>query len=264
MNLEQKNVWITGASSGIGEALVYSFANRGATLIISARNESALVRVRNNCVSPEKVYIFPLDIANHANVFEIGKRILEKFGRIDILINNAGVSQRSKVTETQFAVDESIINTNFLGTVAVTKSVLSEMVARRSGNIVVITSVVGKIGTPLRSSYAASKHALHGFFDSLRAEITDTNLSVLIVCPGFVRTNISINALTAIGTKQNTMDEATKTGLRPDYVANKIIDGIKSNREEIWVAGFKEILAINLKRFFPRLFSKIIKRMKVV
>src|SRR5205085_2359400 len=112
--------------------------------------------------------------------------------------------------------------------------------------------------------YAASKHALHGFFDSLRAEVADKKIRVLIVCPGFVRTNISINALTAQGTKQETMDEATKKGLSPDYVANKIIEAIKNNREEIWIAGFKEILAINLKRFFPKLFSRIIKRMKVV
>ncbi len=217
-----------------------------------------------NCASPDKVYMFPLDISNHSDVFKTGNEILEKFGHIDILINNAGVSQRSKAAETKFQVDENIVNTNFLGTVAVTKSVLSEMLIRNSGHIVIISSVVGKIGSPLRSSYAASKHALHGFFDSLRVEIASKNIGVLIVCPGFVRTNISINALTAQGTKQDTMDQATKNGLSPDYVARKIIEGITANKEEIWIAGFKELLAINLKRFLPRLFSIMIGRTKVV
>jgi short-subunit dehydrogenase len=115
-----------------------------------------------------------------------------------------------------------------------------------------------------RSAYAASKHALHGFFDSLRVEVADKNIGVLIVCPGFVQTNISINALTAKGTKQDTMDEATKNGLSPDYVTRKIVEGIDSNKEEIWIAGFKELLAINVKRFFPKLFSLLIRRMKVV
>jgi short-subunit dehydrogenase len=260
----QKIVWITGASSGIGEALAYAFARRGATLILSARNETELTRVKNNCTSPEKVHLFPLDIANHCSAFKTGNEILEKFGHVDILINNAGVSQRSMASKTQFLVDKSIINTNFLGTVAVTKSVLPAMVSRKVGHIVVISSVVGKIGTPLRSSYAASKHALHGFFDSLRAEVADKNIGVLLVCPGFVQTNISINALTAHGTKQDTMDNAIRNGLSPDYVADKIIEGMTSNREEIWIAGLKELLAINTKRFFPKLFSKMISKIKVV
>lgn len=264
MKIENKIVWITGASSGIGEALAYSFANKGATLILSGRNETELRRVRMNCASPENVDIFPLDICNHAQVFTTGNEILKKFGRVDILINNAGVSQRGKAAETHFQVDTNIINTNFLGTVAVTKSILSEMISQKSGHIVVISSVVGKIGTPLRSAYAASKHALHGFFDSLRAEIADRNIHVLMVCPGFVNTNISINALTAKGTKQDTMDEATKNGMSPDYVASEILESIASHREEIWIAGFKELLAINVKRFFPKLFSRMIRRMKVV
>lgn len=264
MSIDGKIVWVTGASSGIGEALAYALANKGATLVISARNETELLRVKMNCPSPEKVHILRLDITNHSHAYETGKNVLEKFGRVDILINNAGVSQRSKAAETNFHVDENIINTNFLGTVAVTKSVLPDMLTHNSGHIVVISSVVGKIGTPLRSSYAASKHALHGFFDSLRVEIANQNVGVLLVCPGFVRTNISINALTAQGARQNTMDKATDKGLSPDYVAKKVIEGITNNKEEIWIAGFKELLAMNLKRFFPKLFSVMIRRTKVV
>ncbi|MFN8278199.1 MAG: SDR family oxidoreductase [Chitinophagales bacterium] len=263
MNFEQKTVWITGASSGIGEALAYAFSAKGATILLSARNETELNRVKQHCVFPERVHVFPLDIANYNQAFETGANILKQFGQVDILVNNAGISQRSQAVGTIFEVDEKLINTNFLGTVAVTKSVLNKMVASRSGIIVVVTSVVGKIGTPFRSSYAASKHALHGFFDSLRAEISDSGVRVLLVCPGFVRTSVSINALTAAGTRQGTMDEATDKGLSPDYVAEKIIQGICNNKEEIWVTGFKERFAINLKRFFPIIFSKLIKRSKV-
>lgn len=262
MNFEQKVVWITGASSGIGEAMAYLFSKKGATLILSSRSETELCRVKNKVAFPDKVYLFPLDISNHKQVFETGNTILMQFGKVDILVNNAGISQRSKASDTKFEVDEKLMNTNFLGTVAVTKSILPEMLNQKSGQIVVITSVVGKIGTPYRSSYSASKHALHGFFDSLRAEIHDSNIGILLVCPGFVRTNVSINALTAQGTKQGTMDSATDRGLAPNYVAKKIIHAI-GKKEEIWITGFKERFAINLKRFFPALFSNLIKRTKV-
>ena len=263
MNFNNKNVWITGASSGIGEALAYGFSKKDAVLILSARNETELNRVKQNCAFPEKVHIFPLDISKHEEVFTVGKKIIEQFGTIDILINNAGVSQRSLTAETSFNVDESLITTNFLGTVAVTKSILSTMIKQQSGQIVTITSIVGKIGTPMRSSYAASKHALHGFFDSLRAEIYDKNVNILIVCPGFVKTNVSINALNSTGVKQGTMDVTTENGLSPDYVAEKIIKAIVAKKEEVIIAGTKEKLGVILKRFVPKLFSKIIRKSKV-
>ena len=263
-SFSSKNVWITGASSGIGEALAYAFSKKGAMLILSARNVKELERVKNNCSFPKKVHIFPLDISNHSQVFDVGKKIMNQFKTIDVLINNAGVSQRSLAAETSFDVDESLIATNFLGTVAVTKSILPGMIAKEAGQIVVITSIVGKIGTPLRSSYSASKHALHGFFDSLRTEVYDKNIDVLLVCPGFVKTNVSINALNATGAKQGTMDVATEKGLSADYVAEKIIKAIDAKKEEVIIAGFREKTAVLLKRFVPTLFSKIIRKSKVV
>jgi dehydrogenase/reductase SDR family member 7B len=153
--------------------------------------------------------------------------------------------------------------TNYLGTVALTKSILPKMLELESGHIVVVTSLVGKFGSPYRSSYAASKHALHGFFDSLRAEIFSKNIKVTIVCPGFVKTNISLNALTGEGKPQKTMDEATENGLKPEYVADKIIKAIIKEKEEVYIGG-KETRGIWMKRFFPGFLSKKLRTAKVV
>lgn len=263
MNTVSKTVWITGASSGIGESLAYAFTKQDYNLIISGRNVEALNRVKQNCHSTNRVEVVPLDISNHSSIASIAQQVLSTFGTIDILVNNAGVSQRSLAADTSFEVDKSIIDTNLLGTIALTKAVLPTMIQNRNGHVVVISSLMGKFGTPLRSSYAASKHGLHGFFDCLRAEIKDQNIKVTIVCPGYVRTNISINALTKTGEKQATMDEKTNAGLNPDEVANRIIKAIKQQKEEVNIGG-KEILMLYVKRFFPTLFSKIISKVKSV
>ncbi|MBL7815558.1 MAG: SDR family oxidoreductase [Saprospiraceae bacterium] len=255
-------VWITGASSGIGESLAYAFAERGCTLILSARNTSALETVKRNCITAKSIEIVPLDLSKHDLIDEIVKQTVAKVGHIDILVNNAGISQRSLVADTSFEVDKSIINTNLLGTIALTKALLPSMLSRQKGHFVVISSVMGKIGTPLRSAYAASKHGLHGFFDSLRAEL-HKSINVTIVCPGYVRTDISQNALTEKGLKQGTMDKATEQGLPPQYVAAKILKAIGHNKQEVYI-GRKEVLTIYLKRFFPSLLSIMVSKIKTV
>jgi dehydrogenase/reductase SDR family member 7B len=262
MNFKNKRVWITGASSGIGEGLAYAFAEQGANLILSARNETELARVKANCDQVE-VLTVKMDIGDHKVVFETIADVLAKVGKIDILINNAGVSQRDLAMNTHFKVDKQLIDVNYLGTVAVTKAILPSMVLHQLGHIVTITSATGKFGSPLRSSYAASKHALHGFFDSLRAELIHDNIKIMLVCPGFIRTNISKNALVADGKKQGTMDEATNNGLEPKVLANKILRGISNGKEELHVGGLKEMFAIQLKRFFPRFFSRMIAKANV-
>lgn len=262
MNFKNKRVWITGASSGIGENLAYAFASQGAHLILSARNESELERVKNNCHDAASVFIYPIDLENLAGIQNTAKRVLERYGKIDILINNAGISQRSLAKETSLEVDQKIMNINFFGTIALTKAVLPSMITHQLGHIVVITSAVGIIGSPLRSTYAASKHALHGFFDSLRAEIYKDNIQVTIVCPGFVRTNVSVNALTGSGEKQNVMDEATNNGMSPGRLSRKIMRAIQKGKEEVYYGG-REVLAIYVKRYFPSIFSRIIRKAKV-
>ncbi len=262
MDFNGKQVLITGASSGIGEALVYAFVNRGAKTIISGRNLTELTRVKNATSKPENVDILVLDIENFNATAKTIQNFLGTDKKVNILVNNAGLSQRSLAIDTDVSVDAHLINTNLLGTIALTKAVLPYLLKNSTSQIVVITSVMGKLGAPLRSSYAAAKHGLHGFFDTLRSELKIKGLNVLLVCPGFVRTNISKNALVADGTHQGTMDEATDKGLTPEYVAEKIIRAIEANKAEIVIAGAREKLAVYLKRFAPALLRKMVENAK--
>lgn len=262
MKFKDKVVWITGASSGIGEHLAYAFSQEGAKLALSARNEGALERVQAACHNPADVFIAPLDVSDFDSVPAVAKRILHHFGYINILVNNAGISQRAFVMDTDFSVDQRIMDVNYLGTVAVTKAVLPTMIRQRFGQIVVISSVMGKIGTQLRSAYAASKHALHGYFDCLRAEVYDKNIKITIICPGFVNTDVSRNALKGDGSPNNQQQSAAAQGYPPDVFARKALRVIAAEKGEVWIGG-KEILAIHVKRLFPSLFNKFIHRFKV-
>ncbi len=262
MVLKNKKVWITGASSGIGEALAYAFSKEGAQLILSARNEVELERVKSNCQGALSVEVLQLDIGDHDSIFTKAENLLNRIGAVDILINNAGLSQRSWAKDTDLSVTKRLLDVDLTGTIAVTKAILPSMIQHKSGQIVVITSVMGKLGAPLRSSYAAAKHGLHGYFDTLRAEVYDDGIRVLLVCPGFVRTNISINALTEKGNAQGTMDEATQNGFTPEEVATKIIKALHKGKEEIVIAKGKVLLATYLKRFAPRLLSRMVRRAK--
>ncbi len=258
------NIWITGASSGIGKALALAYAKRGASLILSARRKEALEAVAEACrqAGAADTRIVLLDMAEHQRVQETGRQIAAETGGIDILINNAGISQRSLTADTRFEVFKQLMDVNYLGTVALTTALLPDMLRRGSGKIVAISSLTGKFGTPLRSGYAASKHALHGFFDSLRAEVEDQGIQIMLACPGFIRTEISINAVTADGSKQNKMDDAQAAGMSPDLMAEKLIRSLEKGKREIYIGG-KERFAVHLKRFFPNLFARIVKRAKV-
>lgn len=260
MNFQHKTVWITGASSGIGEALAYEFAKQGARLILSARNEGELRRVATACQGAE-VILQPIDLADHEGLPAIVARVLEKTP-VDILVNNAGLSQRSFAKDTRYEVDKRLLDVNLLGTITLSKALLPHFLSRRTGQFVIITSLMGKFGGPLRSTYAAAKHGLHGFFDSLRAEVWRENVGVTMVCPGFIRTKVSMNALMGDGTAQGTMDDATGKGMPPEVLAKKILRAVLAKREEVYFGG-KEVWAVYLKRFFPRIFSKIIRKAKV-
>lgn len=263
MNFTNKVVWITGASSGIGKALALELSKQGAKLILSARNEEQLTIVKNACKNNDTIKVLTLDLEAYANLDSKVAEAIDWFGRIDILVNNGGVSQRSLANETAIAVDKRIMDINYLGTIALTKAVLPHFIKNKKGQFVVTTSIVGKIGTPLRSSYAASKHALHGFFDSLRAENHKHNISVTLVCPGFVKTNVSLNALTGDGSPQNKMDTATQNGIAPDRFAKIMAKAIAKKKEEVYIAGAKEKLGVYAKRFYPKLLSKMIRKLAV-
>ena len=263
MNFQNKVIWITGASSGIGRALAIELSNQDALLIISARSKVALEVVKKSCKNPNNVWVLPLDLEVHSSFIKITATAIQIFGRIDILVNNGGISQRSLAIETNISVDKRIMEVNYTGTVALTKTILPHFIENKKGQFVVTTSMVGLIGTPLRSSYAASKHALHGFFDSLRAEVYDYNIAVTLICPGFVSTNISMNALTGDGTSQQKMDTATANGISPERFAKLMSKAIYSKKEEAYIAGFKEKLGVYVKRWFPRVFSVMIRKLKV-
>ncbi len=263
MSFTNKVIWITGASSGIGKSLAIELSKHHAKLILSSRNSTELAHVKNECVNSESVKIIPLDLEDYNSLPLKVEEALAAFNSIDILFNNGGISQRSLVKETSIAVDKRIMDINYLGTVALTKALLPHFIQKNKGHFVVTTSIVGKVATPLRSSYSASKHALHGFFDSLRAEVYQNNIKVTLACPGFVQTNVSLNALTGDGTPQNKMDKGTSSGLTSEAFAKKLLKAVKSEKQEVYIGGFKEKLGVYTKRFFPKLLSIMIRKLRV-
>ncbi|KQS35354.1 SDR family oxidoreductase [Pedobacter sp. Leaf194] len=258
-----KIVWITGASSGIGEALAYEYFKAGDKLIISGRNRDELFRVKGNCQNSFNVHVLAFDLSETETLLNKAEDAIKIFGKIDILINSGGVSQRALALETSLTTEQKIMDTNFWGTTVLSKAVLPLMIKSGGGQIVVVSSLVGKFGTKFRSAYSASKHALHGYFDSLRSEVYDKNIDITIVCPGFIKTNVSINALTASGKKQETMDDAQANGMSAKECAGEIIKAISAKKEEVYIGG-GETKAVLLKRFFPKLFSKKIREAKVI
>lgn len=260
--MKNKIVWITGASSGIGEALTYQMNAMGAKLIISSRNAESLYAVKARCKgSPLDIHVLQLDLEKTESLPSAAVEALRIYGRIDLMIHSGGVSQRSLALDTDLKVAQRIMDVNFWGTVVLSQSVLPAMLANKSGHIVVISSLVGKFGTRLRSAYSASKHALHGYFDSLRTEL-DPSVNITIVCPGFIKTNVTLNALTADGSLQNTMDDAQANGMPAEECAAEIVRAVMAKKEEVYIGG-KEKYGVLLKRLMPGLFSKVIRKAKV-
>jgi len=255
-------IWITGASSGIGKELCHQYNKKGYNLIISARNSAGLQKVRETSDHPENIRILELDLGNHTGMENTVQSALGFWGTIDILINNAGVSQRSLILETDFQVYKTLIDVNYLGTVALTKALLPHFISRKKGQYVVVSSLMGKFSSPYRSGYCGAKHALHGFFDALRMEHEKDGVAVTMVCPGFVQTNVAKNALISDGTHQNTEDKATQNGLPVSVFCRKMIRAIAQKKFEVYIAG-KEKKGIYVKRFFPKLLHKLVLRSQV-
>jgi len=248
--LAGKVVWITGASSGIGEALAKEYARRGATLVLSARREEELERVQEGLVNGDDHLVLPLDLTEVEAMPAAVAAVRQRFDRLDQVVHN------------DLAVDRRIMEVNFFGTVALTKAVLPWLKEQGRGRFVVVTSLVGELPTPLRSAYSASKHALHGFFESLRAEEYDAGIRVTLVMPGFIRTQVSLNALTADGSAQGSMDEAQEAGIAPDECAKRMVKAVQQGRDQVIIAG-REGAGIYLKRWSPALYRRLIRKMKV-
>ncbi len=263
MYYQDKVIWITGASSGIGEALAYALNKKGARLILSSRRIEELERVKENCTGdPESIAILQLDLADSDSIPQKAEDAERIFGQVDILFNNGGISQRALALEAEMDSVRKLMEINFFGTIALAQAVVPKMIERGHGHIIVTSSVMGKIGTKYRSAYAASKHALHGWFDCLRQEVMDKKINITLVCPGFVKTDITKHALTADGSEMNEMGQAHKKAMTADQFAEKLLPKVSSGQDEIYIGG-KEILTIYLKRFTPRLLNKILRRANV-
>ncbi len=253
-------VWITGASSGIGEALAHAFAAEGARVVLSSRRPAELERVRQALPRAAEHWCVPLDLAQAASFPAIVAEVLRLAGRIDVLVNNGGVSQRALAVEATLEVERALMEVDYFGPVALTKAVLPAMLAQRAGHVVVVSSVMGYVGTPGRSTYAAAKHALHGYFDSLRAEIWRDGIRVTLVCPGYVLTQVSANAVGPRGEKHGVTDGTHERGISPERVARATLNAIVRGKEEIAIGG-TERWAILLKRLLPGVASRVIRKM---
>lgn len=261
---EGKVIWITGASSGIGEALAIQLSAFNTRLILSSNQDEELMRVKSVLrLKPEDVYILPLDLNEPDSLEDKAKEALKAFGHIDILINNGGISQRSMVMETSIETDRKIMEINYFSGVILTKCIMPSMLARGSGHIVAVSSITGKFGFPLRSAYSASKHAIYGFYESLGAEYYDQGIRSTIVCPGRVRTNISLSALGPDGKPQDIMDRGQEKGVTPESCAMDIINGIRKNKRDVYTGG-SSVVMVYIKRYLPWLAYRLIRNIKRV
>lgn len=256
-----KIIWITGASSGIGEELAIQLSRSGAKVVLSARNKVALEQVLKKMANSEKHLILPLDLEKQVEFPALLQMILDKYGRIDMLFNNGGLSQRSEVHETSMEVDRKIMEINYFGNIALTKTVLPYFRKQQSGHIIITSSVAGKFGFFLRSAYSASKHALQGYYESLLLEEAKNNIAVTILFPGKINTPISMSALQGNGEKHNAMDHNQATGMPVSECVQKILLAVSKKKKEVLI-GNREIYAVYIKRFLPALFWKIIKNEK--
>jgi dehydrogenase/reductase SDR family protein 7B len=257
INSMKQVAWITGASSGIGEELSKQLADKGLKLILSARNTAKLNELKSILPNSEEHLVVPLDLEHSEGFIALAKDVLSKTGRIDFLYNIGGLSQRAQASETPIELDRRIMEINYFGTVALTKAVLPFMQQQKAGHIVVISSIAGKFGFYLRSAYSASKHALHGFFESLLLEEAHNNIHVTIACPGKINTPISMSALNKEGKAHGEMDHNQETGMPVAECVNILLNAVDQRKKEVLI-GNKEIKAVTLKRFFPKLFWKII------
>jgi len=264
MNLQNKVVWITGASSGIGEALAHEFAKEGAKLVLSARRIEELERVKKNLnLSDDSVLSIPIDMLKPEDFSAKTQAVLAHFGRIDVLVPNAGVSQREKFLDIAPDDFKKLMDTNFTNVVLLTREVLPHLLAQKTSGILVTSSVSGKIGTAYRTFYCASKHAIQGFFDGLRGEVWRDGMQVTVACPGYIKTNISFNAIAKDGKPFGKMDQNQAKGIPADVCARKMVNAFKAGKHEVMIAGFMETLGTYLKRFAPALLWQFTKNYNI-
>lgn len=258
MKLENKVVWITGASSGMGEATAYQLTKYKCNLILSSNQERELEEVKEKCEKlGSKCFTLPFDLLENNKLPSYVEKALSFFGKIDVFFNNGGISQRALVTEAPIEIDRKIMEINFFSGATITKALLPSMIENGGGQIVVTTSIAGKFGFPYRSAYCSSKHALYGFYETVRAELTDKNIKVTFICPGRVRTNISIHALNKEGKEHGKMDDGQNFGLPVEKAVKQIVRAIIKNKRDVLIGG-KELLMVHFKKWLPFIFYRLV------
>lgn len=262
-DLTGKVVWITGASSGLGKALAKECALQGADVILTARRYEELEKVRVTLLNPERHVSVCADITDESQVRHAYAQVLAAKGRIDWLINNAGLSQRALIQDTTMQTERAIMEVDYFSQVFLTKTVLPTFIAQKSGRIAFVSSVAGLLGTQYRASYSAAKAAIHMWANSLRAEVAQDGVEVSVIFPGFVKTNVSFNALNGEGKPQGHQDEAIENGLEPDLFAQTTVSALLAGEEYIVVGGAKEKLGVWVSRLSPSMLYKMIRKMKV-
>jgi short-subunit dehydrogenase len=257
MRFEGKTVWITGASSGIGQALAEAFAAEGAALILSGRRREALEAVA--AVLGGEALVLPFETTDWAALPGAVESAWGWRGGVDILVNNAGISQRSLAIDTAPEVYDRIIEVDLSAPIRLTQLLLPKLAARGGGHIVAISSVAGRLGPVLRTAYAAAKHGLIGYCDSLRAEVeTAYGIKVTTVLPGSVRTQVAANALQADGSRRGLSDANIDAGMAPAECARRIVDAVAAGTRELIVAEGAEAFAASLRVQDPeRLFDML-------
>lgn len=261
--LAHKVVWITGASSGIGQALAKACAAQNAQVILTARREHELEKLRQSLPHPERHLVVVADISSESQVLHAHAQVMAAKGRIDWLINNAGLSQRALIADTTMQAERAIMEIDYFAQVFLTKTVLPTFLAQKTGRIVFVSSVAGLLGTQYRATYSAAKAAIHMWANSLRAEVAEQGIAVSVIFPGFVKTNVSLNALNAQGKPQGYQDEAIEQGLAADEFAEIVLKELIAGKEYIVVGGKKEKLGVMLSRLSPKTLYKMIRKSKV-
>jgi short-subunit dehydrogenase len=254
MNINNKKIWITGASSGIGEALAIECAKQGAVLVLSARNEEKLNSLKKQLTNSEYHHVLPLDLSNSAQITDIANDYINEHGPVDVLVNNGGISQRGTARETKLDVQRQVMEVNYFGTIALTQAVFPTM---KNGMVVTISSVAGKVGGKSMSGYSASKHAIIGYMDCLRAEESINGLHVLTICPGFVQTKISVNAMIADGGQFGEVADSIKYGITVDDCAKQIVKAVEADKNEVVIGEGISYWAPTIARLFPNTFRKM-------
>lgn len=258
-HFQGKVIWITGASSGIGEEMCYQFSELGAKLIISARNEGKLKRVNSQLPrNPGSAKVLPIDLENLSELPGKAKEAMSFFGRIDILINNAGMAVRDFAINTSIEIDQRLMNINYFGAVTLTKSLLPHFQEQGSGQLVVISSLSGKYGVPKLAAYSAPKHALHGFFESLRSELVDSGIFISILIPGIIQTEITAHAVMGQGENYGKVETAFKKAYSTEKAVKEMIVAISKHKEEFYVGGMEGV-TLWLNRFSPWLLRRFIR-----